>query len=82
MKEGGIQFDDKRQKFRADVEKMKAATKKLATVLLTIEAEGDYDGAKRLMEEQGKMSPQLQSALRRLADIPVDIEPSFLIGKK
>jgi hypothetical protein len=82
MKEGGIQFDDKRLKFRADIEKMKAATKKLATVLLTIEAEGDYDGAKKLMEEQGTMSPQLQSALRRLSDIPVDIEPVFLIGRK
>lgn len=77
MKQGGIQYDTQKQKYRADIPKMKEATRQLAQILLTIEAKGDYDGAKALMAEYGKVDPQLQSALRRLGGIPVDIDPTF-----
>ncbi len=82
MKEGGIQYDQDKAKFRADIPKMQAATKKLANILLTLEAEGNYNGAKAFMEEYGKVGPQLQSALRRLNGIPVDIEPTFSVSTK
>ncbi|MDD5544673.1 MAG: peptidase [Acidobacteriia bacterium] len=82
MKEGALSYDETKQKFRTDVPKMKEATRKLANILLTIEAQGDYAAAKALMDEQGKMTPRLQSALRRLNDVPVDIAPQFTSVKK
>jgi hypothetical protein len=43
--------------------------------LLTIEASGDYTGAKKMLDELGVLRPALQQALAKLADIPTDIEP-------
>lgn len=81
-KEEAIQYDETKQKYRMDIPKLKEATKKLAHRLLTIEAEGNYDGAKALLAEYAQAGPQIQAALRRLNDIPVDIEPSFPLVKK
>ena len=46
--------------------------------LLTIEAEGDYAGAKKMLDELGVMRPELHKALDSLQDIPTDIEPIFV----
>ena len=43
--------------------------------LLTIEATGDYAGAKAMLDELGVLQPTMESALARLADLPTDIEP-------
>ena len=43
--------------------------------LLTIEATGDYAGAKKMLDELGVLRPALQQALAKLTDMPTDIEP-------
>jgi len=43
--------------------------------LLTIEATGDYAGAKKMLDQFGVLRPVLQQALAKLTDIPTDIEP-------
>jgi hypothetical protein len=47
----------------------------LSRLLLTLQGDGDYDGAKELTESKGIITPQLQADLDRLteASIPVDI---------
>jgi len=62
-------------KYKVDFAKMKDAMSSLSALLLKIQGDGDYEGAKKLMAEKGKISPQLQSDLDRLKakDIPVDI---------
>ena len=63
--------------FRVDLTKIKAAVASLDRDLLTIEATGDYAGAKKMMGDLGALSPEVRNALTRLKSVPVDIDPSF-----
>jgi hypothetical protein len=63
--------------FSVDFSKVKSAVRDLDHDLLTIEAEGDYAGAKKLIAEMGVIRPQIKKALDRLQGIPTDIEPLF-----
>ena len=64
--------------FSVDVEKMKSAVRDLDHDLLTLEAEGDYAGARKMLDDLGVMRPDLSKALSRLEGIPTDIEPIFV----
>ena len=57
--------------------KIKAAVRDLDHDLLTLEANGDYAGAKRMLDELGVVRPALKKVLNGLADLPTDIEPVF-----
>jgi predicted deacylase len=50
--------------------------------LLTLEASGDYAGAKRMLDELGVVRPNMQKALNSLSGIPVDIEPLFVTANQ
>ncbi len=63
--------------FEVDPAKMKTAVRDLDRDLLTLEANGDYAGAKRLLDELGRVRPALKTILDGLADLPTDIEPVF-----
>ncbi len=64
--------------FSVDLNKIKPAVRDLTHDILTIEATGDYAGAKKLLEEMGTISSAMHHSLDRLSDIPVDIEPVFV----
>jgi Peptidase family M49 len=68
--------------FSVDMEKMKAAVAELDHDLLTLEAQGDYAGAKKLLDEMGVVRPPLKKALDGLLDIPTDIEPIFVTAEE
>jgi Peptidase family M49 len=57
--------------------KIKSAVRDLDHDLLTLEATGDYTGAKKMLDELGVLRPELAAALGTLKDIPTDIEPHF-----
>jgi hypothetical protein len=61
--------------FSVDYSKIKGAVRDLVHDLLTIEATGDYGGAKKMLDEIGVIRPALKRALDKLTDIPIDIEP-------
>jgi hypothetical protein len=63
--------------YSVDLEKVKSAVADLDHDLLTIEAQGDYAAAKKLLDEMGHIRPALQKALDGLHEIPIDIEPIF-----
>ncbi|HJQ30892.1 MAG TPA: hypothetical protein VJ866_01860 [Pyrinomonadaceae bacterium] len=75
--EGAITFDEGKGTFSVVPSKIKDAVRKLTHDLLTIEAEGSYDGAKAMLTKYGVVRPAMQGALERLKDVPVDIEPSY-----
>jgi hypothetical protein len=62
--------------FRVDFVKIKGAVRDLDHDLLTIEAQGDYQGAKRLLDSMAVVRPPMQKALDRMTDIPTDIDPT------
>ena len=64
-------------RFRVNFAKFAAGVKSLSTELLTIEATGDYDRAKRLLDKYGVVTSEIDAVNKRLADIPVDINPVF-----
>jgi peptidase M49-like protein len=64
--------------FSVNMAKIKDAVRDLDHDLLTIEAEGNYEGAKKMLTELGVIRPVLKRALDRLTSIPIDIEPIFV----
>lgn len=62
-------------KYTIDFEKMKNAVSKMTEKIITIQANGDYDAAKKWIDEKGKISADLQKDLNKLNEskIPVDI---------
>ncbi len=64
--------------YTVDFGKIKAAVRDLTHDLLTLEATGDYAGAKRMLEKLGVLRPDLASAMGKLRAIPTDIEPIFI----
>ncbi len=69
-------------RFEVDFSKIKGAVRDLDHDLLTIEATGDYAGAKRMLEQLGAIRPPIQKALNGLNGIPVDIEPQFVTANQ
>ena len=64
--------------FAVDYAKIKDAVRNLTHDLLTVEAEGNYAGAKQMLDTLGVLRPEFKAALDKLGDIPVDIEPVFV----
>lgn len=64
-------------RYTVDFGKMRDGVRDLATELLTIEATGDYNRAKALLDKYGVETPEMKSVDAKLADIPVDIWPVF-----
>ena len=79
--EGAFKVNEANGTFSVDPAKIKDAVKKLTGELLTIEAEGSYDKAKVLLDKYAVVRPAMQKALDKLADVPVDIEPSFPLAR-
>jgi Peptidase family M49 len=65
-------------RFSVDMQKIKPAVAELDHDLLTLEATGDYAGAKKMLDELGVIRPALQKALAKLQGVPTDIEPVFV----
>ncbi len=63
--------------FSIDYSKIKGAVRDLTRDLLTIEATGNYAGAKQMLDRLAVIRPEVQASLDRLKDIPTDIEPVF-----
>ncbi len=79
--EGAIVYDDKTGTFAIEQSKVKDAVRKLTGEFLTLQAEGSYDKAKSMLDKYGVIRPQMQSALDKLKDVPVDIEPVLPLAK-
>ena len=61
--------------FAVDVAKMKAGVRDLTHDLLTIEAEGNYTAAKKMLDTLAVVRPAMQHALDGLKPVPTDIDP-------
>ncbi|GAO30294.1 dipeptidyl-peptidase 3 family protein [Geofilum rubicundum] len=73
--EGAFSRDAETETYKVDFERMKAAINQLAEKTLTLQGNGDYEGAKALLAEMGFTREALQSDLDRInqSGIPVDI---------
>ena len=77
MDEGAFHYNPNFNAFYVDFDKAKLAVRKLTDEIMTIQAEGNYDKAKRLLDDYSEIRPVMNKVLNRLQDIPIDIEPVF-----
>lgn len=80
LEKGVITPEDGR--FRISYEDFPGAIAQLVQDLLTVQAAGDYAGAKALLDRYGVMPPVLAEALARLDGVPVDILPLYDVGSR
>ncbi|HEY0685304.1 MAG TPA: hypothetical protein VGD45_23395 [Steroidobacter sp.] len=74
---GAIRIDSE-GRFSLDVPKAKRAITALTRQIMTLQAHGDYDGVKRLLERMAVIRPEVQRVLDKLDQVPVDIAPQFV----
>lgn len=65
-----------------DKEKVKEAVKQLANELLEIQALGDYERAGQFITKYKHISPELEQALKKVKNVPIDIRPIYAIEKE
>ena len=75
--EKGAFYVGKDNKLHVNTKKIAEAVKELAHKVLMIQAHGDYQKAKKLIEKYSKVTPVLKKYLAQLKDIPVDIRPQY-----
>jgi hypothetical protein len=68
--------------FTVEPEKIKEVVTALTGELMMFEADGDYAGARALLEKMATVRPEVQKVLDRLANVPVDIEPRFVTAEE
>ena len=68
--------------YSVDMSKIKDAVNSLDHEFLTVEATGDYNGAKKMLTELSVIRPQTQKTLERLKALPTDIEPVFVTAEE
>jgi hypothetical protein len=61
--------------FQVDFAKVKGAVRDLTHDLLTLEAQGDYAGAKHMLDTLGVIRPAVERALDASKSLPTDIDP-------
>lgn len=81
MDEGAFRRDEASGAFSVDPSRIRDAVVKLTHDLLTIEAQGDYDRAKAMLDKYAMIRPAMQKALDQLGGVPVDIEPVFPLAR-
>lgn len=64
-------------RFRAVPEKFPAGIRELLGEILMIQAKGDYAAATAFLDRYGVATPELEAAIARLADVPVDVRISY-----
>ena len=64
--------------FSVDPAKVKAGVVALSRQIMTLQAAGDYAGAKQLLDKMAVVRPEVQRVLDRLKAVPVDIAPRFV----
>jgi hypothetical protein len=75
--EGAIRFDERAGTFAVVPARFKEGVRKLAHDIMTLQAEGSYEGARSMLDRYGVVRPQMRGALDRLKGVPVDIEPVY-----
>ena len=82
LENGGYEYNSSTKKVRVNFDKVYPALKNLANKILTIQAAGDYDGAKQLIAKYAVNSASMDTLRLELKDLPVDIRPVFQIEEK
>ncbi|MBN2571465.1 MAG: peptidase [Ignavibacteriales bacterium] len=79
---GGYEYDETNNRVKVNFDKIYEGVKSLANKVLILQATGDYEGTKALVEKYGIESESMKKLKDKLTDLPVDIKPIFQIGQQ
>ncbi|MBE0571724.1 MAG: peptidase [Ignavibacteriaceae bacterium] len=81
LEKGAYEYNEETQKVKVNFEKIGPALEELANIVLMIQAEGNYQGAKDLIAKYVVNSPSMETLRKKLEHLPVDIKPVYEIEK-
>ena len=76
LEKGALEVDPE-GRFAAVSDRFPSAIEELLSVMLLLQAEGDYTGTAAFLGQYGQPSQALIDAIDRLEDVPVDIRPIY-----
>lgn len=79
---GAFSRDPQSGFYKVNFDKMSEAVDALSNKILTIQGNGDYEAAKKLLEEQGIIDDQLASDLKMLEEKQIPVDVVFNQGKE
>jgi hypothetical protein len=79
LEKGGYEYNAETQKVKVNFDKIGPALEELANIVLMIQANGDYQGAKDLIAKYVVNSPSMETLRKKLEHLPVDIKPVYEI---
>lgn len=82
LEKGGYEYDPNTEMVSVNWQKIALTVTDLANKLLTIQATGDYKGAKELLAKYAKETAPIKALRSKLIDLPVDIRPIFQIEQE
>ena len=68
-------------RFGIDHGRVRDTVTALTRELMTVQATGDYDAARRMLDTRGVAAPAVRRALERLDHVPIDIQPRFVTAE-
>ena len=80
--QGAFDRNQETGQYSVNPEKMAAAVTALSSKILTLQGDGDYNGAAKLFAEKGIVTKQLQADLDRLAEAKIPVDIVFSQGAK
>ena len=82
LERAGLVHDKNLGRFLVDHERVEEGIRELTRKVLLLQADGSYSEVIEFLDTYGVLTPPLEEALARMADLPVDIEPLFPIEAK
>ena len=76
LEKGALEIDEE-GRFHAVSEAFPGAIEDLLHEMLMLQARGDYDGTLAFLNTYGVATPELERAIDKLHDVPVDIRPIY-----
>ena len=80
QQQGAFTRDSATARYRVDFEKFRAGMNALATKIITLQGDGDYAGVGAFNDQYGKVTPETQKDLARLASLGVPVDVIFEQG--
>ena len=68
--------------FAVNPERIRTNVTDLTRDIMTMQATGDAQAGRQMLEKLGVVRPQVQAVLDKLKDVPVDIEPRFVTAEQ
>lgn len=82
LEKGAISKDIKSGLYKINFDKMKSAMSSLSSLILQLQGDGDLEAYKKLMQEKGSISAELQKDLDKLKSKNIPIDLVFEQGKE